>query len=90
MGNKYLLVEANIIPSNLANLHMPLIKLDSITFDHWAWMPISRKKISLSEIGLKNYIMQMRGSTFALISVERGVHSGYYRMHVVDEIMNPG
>ena len=27
MGNKYLVVESNIIPPNLANLHLPLIKL---------------------------------------------------------------
>ena len=42
MDNKYLVVDSNLTPPNLANLHLRLINFDSITHDHWAWMPISR------------------------------------------------
>jgi hypothetical protein len=81
MGNKYLVVDSTLTQPNLANLHLPLIKFDFITPDHWTWTPISRKIISLTETALNNYIMRMKG-TFALISIESGVHSGDHLMYI--------
>ena len=60
-GNKYLEVKSDIIPPDLANLHLPLIKFECIAPDHWTWMPISRKKILLTNTGLKDFIMLMGG-----------------------------
>jgi hypothetical protein len=82
MGKQHLVVNSRVTPAYVTNLHIPLIKLDSITPTHWAWMPISKEIIALSEIGLKNYIALMGASTYALIFIESGDYSGYHLMYV--------
>ena len=65
---KYLLVESTLAPAFLVNLHAPLIELDFIYPDHWAWKPISSKKVGLTDIGLKNFLTRA-GGTYAVIYV---------------------
>ena len=90
MGKKYIVVDSTITPPYLENLHAPLIEFDSITPNHWAWTPISSKKIGLTEIDLKNLIVRIKG-TFALIYVHSGVHSGHHLMYIKAEpYNNPG
>jgi hypothetical protein len=82
MGKQHLVVNSTLTPAYVRNLHVPLIKFDSVTFTHWAWMPISKQIIALNDIGLKNYIALMGASTYALIFIESGVYSGYHLMYV--------
>jgi len=80
-GNKQLIVDSTLTPAYLANFHAPLIKLDTITPDHWAWTPISSKIIGLTQIGLENFVARM-GGTYAVILVRSGVHSGHHLMYI--------
>ena len=82
MGKQHLVVKSILTPADVTNPHLPLIKLDSITLNEWARLPISRELIPLSEIALKNYIAWMGASTYALILIESGVYSGYHLMYV--------
>ena len=56
MGKQHLVVKSILTPADVTNLHLPLIKLDSITLNEWARVPISKELIPLSEIALKSYI----------------------------------
>jgi hypothetical protein len=82
MGNRHLAVNSTFTPPYVTNPHLPLIKFDSITPIDWAWTPISTKAIALTDIGLKNYIIQMEGSTYAQIFVKSGVYPGYHLMYI--------
>lgn len=80
-GEKYLIVKSDLPAEFLQKFHAPLIKYESITHDHWAWQKISEKDVKLNEKGLKNFIMRTSG-TYAIISVQLGVHSGDHLMYV--------
>ena len=82
MGKQHLVVNSTLTPAHVTNLHVPLIKFDSITHNDWAWVPISKKIIPLNDIALKSYIALMGASTYALILIESGVYSGYHLMYV--------
>jgi hypothetical protein len=82
-GKKYLIVDSDL-ERVMHKLHAPLIKFNSITPEHWAWRKISHKKVLLTEIGVKNFVMRT-GGTYALIFVESGIHSGHHLMYIVGE-----
>ena len=82
MGKQHLVVKSILTPADVTNPHLPLIKLDSITLNEWARVPISKELIPLSEIALKSYIALMGASTYALILIESGEYSGYHLMYV--------
>jgi hypothetical protein len=84
IGRKFLAVESNLGASYLANIHAAKFKMDYITSYHWAWRPISTKKVGVTDVGLNNFIKRT-GGTYALIFVQSGVQSGHHLMYIKSE-----
>ena len=82
MGKQHLVVNSTLIPPYVTNLHVPLIKLDSITFNDWAWMPISKKIIPLNDNRLEELYCPDGGEHLCSNFDREGVYSGYHLMYV--------
>lgn len=83
-ANKRLIVESSLSPPYVTNLHLPLIKFDTITRDHWAWNPISNKITALTEMDARNFIKKACG-TYCFVCIEHGVHVGYHLIFIRGE-----
>jgi len=79
-GKVRLVVEPVLEATFIANFH-PVIKLDYLTSDHWAWSPIVNKVVGIDETSMNNFIVDMAGS-FVLISVQNGSYSGHHLIYI--------
>jgi hypothetical protein len=80
-GKVSLVVEPVLEAALIANFHGPVIKLDYLTSDHWAWSPIVNKVVGIGETSLNNFIVDMAGS-YVLISVQNGSYSGHHLIYI--------
>ncbi|MFI5423685.1 MAG: hypothetical protein ACHQXG_02740 [Nitrososphaerales archaeon] len=80
-GKVRLVVEPVLEATFIANFHGPVIKLDYLTSDHWAWSPIVNKVVGIDETSMNNFIVDMAGS-FVLISVQNGSYSGHHLIYI--------
>ena len=80
-GKVRLVVEPVLEATFIANFHGPVIKLDYLTSDHWAWSLIVNKVVGIDETSMNNFIVDMAGS-FVLISVQNGSYSGHHLIYI--------
>ena len=80
-GKVRLVVEPVLEATFIANFHGPVIKLDYLTSDHWAWSLIVNKVVGIDETSMNNFIVDMACS-FVLISVQNGSYSGHHLIYV--------
>jgi hypothetical protein len=80
-GKVSLVVEPVLEAALIANFHGPVIKLDYLTSDHWAWSPIVNKVVGIGETSLNNFIVDMAGS-YVLISVQNGSYSEHHLIYI--------
>jgi len=64
--------------------HAHVIRLESVTTNHWVWNLILRKNVLLTDTDLENFVSQMMG-TYCLISVKMGLLSGYHLMYIKND-----
>ena len=94
-GEKYVIVSKTgfpIIESNssntqqfkIENFHMPVLRLDTLTSNNWAWPAIHHGALPLDGAGLRNILRHVRG-TYAAILVKEGKYSGRHLLSVSNQ-----
>ena len=69
--------------SQFVNYNAPLIKLDNIALESWLPKLIQKRKIQLTDSGLRNYITRMKlTGTYVKFLVNDGPYSGQYLMYL--------
>jgi hypothetical protein len=77
--DKFLVVDSKRV--NEGNYHVGTLRLDQITPEHWAWKPLLKKSIELSQYDLRKFLAYMAG-TYGRIVIESGQFSGSHLMYI--------
>lgn len=83
-GEKSLIVQSNIHPTFLANMHAVKMNFQTITPTHWAWNLILSKKTKMTDFDFRNFIWRAAGSYVHLI-IESGACAGHHLIYIKTE-----